>query len=57
MRKMRHSPKCQNKIDKAFSGKSMQRVEDIRDNREANAFSGADENSNSGIENRCCFHN
>lgn len=25
---MRHSLKCQNKIDKAFSGKSMQRVED-----------------------------
>lgn len=57
MRKMRLSLKCQDKIDKAFSGKSMQRVEDIGDNREKNAFSGADENSNSGIENRCCFHN
>jgi len=54
---MRHSLKCQDKIDTAFSGKSMQRVEDIQDNREANAFSGADENSNSGTENRCCFHN
>lgn len=54
---MRQSLKCQDKIDTAFSGKSMQRVEDIQDNREANAFSGADENSNSGTGNRCCFHN
>lgn len=57
MREIRHSLKCQDKIDKAFSGKSMQRVEDMGDKREANAFSGADENSYSGIENRCCFHN
>lgn len=54
---MRHSLKCQDKIDTTFSGKSMQGVEDIQDNREANAFSGMDENSNSGNENRCCFHN
>lgn len=57
MRKTRHSLKCQDKIYTAFSGKSMQRVEDIGDDREASAFSGADENSKSGIENRCCFHN
>lgn len=35
---MRHSLKCQDKIDTAFSVKSMQRVEDIQDNREANAL-------------------
>lgn len=57
MRKMRQSLKCQDKINAAFSEKSMQRVEDIQDNREANAFSGTDANSNSGTENRCCFHN
>lgn len=49
--------KCQDKIDTAFSGKSKQRVEDIQDNRKANIFSGTDENSSSGTENRCCFHN
>lgn len=59
MRKMRlkMTLKCQDKIDTAFSGKSKQRVEDIQDNRKANIFSGTDENSSSGTENRCCFHN